>query len=393
MLKKNFLFDAERIFILISIFICIGMIFAYSLSTYISIESSYPYFFIKQVLFGVFSIIIVWSLSRLDPDIWVHRIGFGLFWGGFILMFAMPFLPENLVRSIGGARRWITLEGFSITPVEFFKIGFIYFLAWSFSSKIQGKLGVVEELKRFLPYAGVFLVVVILILVLQNDLGQVIVLGLSLIIMMLMAGGSFLFFVSILFLSFGSFAIFIGISSYRLTKVKQWWYSIQDFILSFLPDSIASYLKVEDVIYAYQISHSINAIKNGGFFGTGIGNGEFKLGFLNEIHTDFVLAGISEELGFVGIFIISFMFIGLIYVLLRVTNRVDSKIYKLFCFGISLLFTLSFLMNAYGISGITPIKGIALPFLSYGGSSMLASSIGISMVIMISKKINKQDKI
>jgi cell division protein FtsW len=140
----------------------------------------------------------------------------------------------------------------------------------------------------------------------------------------------------------------------------------------------------------YQIGHSLNAIHNGGFFGTGLANGTFKLGFLSEVHTDFVLAGLAEEFGFFGILFVTMIVIVILQRIFKIANRSDNRIFYLFSIGIGLLFAFAFLMNAYGISGLTPIKGISVPFLSYGGSSMLAASMGMGMVLMISKRIRKK---
>ena len=150
---------------------------------------------------------------------------------------------------------------------------------------------------------------------------------------------------------------------------------------------MAAALRVEDTGEAYQISHSLNAIKHGGFFGEGLGAGVFKLGFLSEVHTDFVLAGIAEEIGVLGIFVITGVIVFLLYRIFRVSAKVENKVYHLFTLGVGLLISFSFLMNSYGITSITPIKGIAVPFLSYGGSSVLALCIGIGMVLSVSKKV------
>jgi len=106
------------------------------------------------------------------------------------------------------------------------------------------------------------------------------------------------------------------------------------------------------------------------------------------VHTDFILAGISEELGFIGIGFVTLLFIMLVLRILRVANRAKERTFYLFSAGISMLIAFTFLVNAYGISGMIPIKGIAVPFLSYGGSSMIAASIGVGMILMISKKVD-----
>ena len=158
-------------------------------------------------------------------------------------------------------------------------------------------------------------------------------------------------------------------------------------MLSLLPDTLAETLRVKDAVEPYQISNSFYAIKNGGFLGEGLGNGTIKLGFLTEVHTDFVLAGIAEEIGIVGLTIVIGLFFFMVFRIFKIANRLENKIESLFVLGVGLLITLAFFINAYGITGITPIKGIAVPLLSYGGSSLLAHSIAIGMVLMLSKKV------
>jgi len=370
--------------------ITIGIVFTFSLTTYISVlqDVSQFYFFKKQLIAGVVSITVMWLLSRMDPEDRFTSFGFAFFLFFLFLMTIMHFLPASFVTEVGGAKRWIKVPGFSIAPVEFFKLGFVFFLAWSFSRKIQHNAqSLKEEMITFLPYVAAFSVVVYLIAIMQNDLGQVIVLGLSLVIMASMAGTSARFFMLAIFSAIAVFVVTIVTSEHRILRIKLWWSNIQDFILSFLPTSLADTLRVKDAIEPYQISNSFYAIKNGGFLGEGLGNGTIKLGFLTEVHTDFVLAGIAEELGIVGLSIIIGLFFFMVFRIFRIANRLESRIESLFVLGVGLIISLAFFINAYGITGITPIKGIAVPLLSYGGSSLLAHSIGIGMVLMLSKKV------
>lgn len=386
----------KKLFILTTILITVGIICSYTLSAYTVILFEYGsfHFVVREMLISFISILIMWMLAQLDPDVWLHRLGLTLFWGGMLLMIVMPFLPSFLVSEVGGAKRWIKLAGFSLAPVEFFKVGFVYFLAWSFSRKLghHGGMGVKEEFKRFLPYAVIFIVVMFLIAIVQNDLGQVVVLLLTLAFMLFFAGSSFRFFLTLIGGAVGFFLLFIAMAPHRINRILSWWSSAQSTILAFFPESIAKHLRIENTDEPYQIGHSLNAIHNGGIFGAGLGNGTFKLGFLSEVHTDFVLAGIAEEFGFIGVFGVTLLFIMLLHRLFKIANRSYEDTGYLFSLGVGLLITFAFMINAYGISGLTPIKGISVPFLSYGGSAMLASSIGIGMVLMLSKKIGKEKK-
>jgi len=387
----------RKLFTLVSILIAVSVILSYTLSTYTTILFGVNefYFAVRQAFFAIFGISIIWMLAQLDPDKWLKPIGFTLFIGSTLLMIAMPFLPEFLVSAVGGAKRWIKIFGFSLAPVEFFKVGFVYFLAWSFSRKLghHDGMGLKNEMIRFSPYAVVFIGAMFIIAFIQNDLGQVVVLGLTLLFMLMFAGSSFRFFLSILLASLLFFIFFIFTAEHRILRIKSWWALAQNSVLELFPASIAQQLRIPTEVEPYQIGHSLNAIHNGGIFGTGIASGTFKLGFLSEVHTDFILAGLAEEFGFIGVLFVVVVFMWMLQRIFKVANRSrDTSIY-LFSLGIGLLLSFSFLVNAYGISGITPIKGISVPFLSYGGSALLGAAFGIGLVLMASKKVNMDKQI
>ncbi|MDD2790136.1 MAG: FtsW/RodA/SpoVE family cell cycle protein [Sulfurimonas sp.] len=380
----------RKLFTLAAALIGISIVLSYTLSIYTTILFGVGefHFVIRQLLFGIVSIFIIWWLSRLNPDIWLKRIGLSMFVISTLLMIAMPFLPEFLVSAVGGAKRWIKIAGFSLAPVEFFKVGFIYFLAWSFSRKMghHDDMGLGSELKRFAPYSLVFIAAMFIIAFVQNDLGQVVVLGMTLIFMLMFAGSSFKFFFSILSVVVGFFFFFIFTAEHRILRIKSWWALAQNSVLELFPASIAQQLRVPTEVEPYQIGHSLNAIHNGGIFGTGLGGGTFKLGFLSEVHTDFVLSGLAEEFGFFGVAVVVFLFMWMLQRIFKVANRTNDASVYLFSLGVGLMLSFSFLVNAYGISGITPIKGISVPLLSYGGSAMFGAAVAIGMVLMASKK-------
>ena len=381
----------RQLFILTVLLIGISIIFSYSLSSYIVVLFGYSdfHFVIRQSAFGLLSIFIMWTLSQLNPDVWLSRLGLALFAGSFLLMVAMPFMPATLVSEVGGAKRWIKVAGFSLAPVEFFKVGFVYFLAWSFSRKLghHGGMGLKQEFLRLAPYLVFFVFVMGLIAVTQKDLGQVVVLSLALLFMLIFAGSSGKVFITLMGSALVFFLIFIFTEDHRIARIKSWWYLAQTQLEPFLPSWLLSKLHVESFSEPYHISHSLNAINNGGLFGSGLANGTFKLGFLSEVHTDFVLAGIAEEFGFLGVLLVTLVFLAILQRIFRIANRSEDEKSYLFSVGIGLVIAFTFLINAFGISGITPIKGISVPFLSYGGSAMIAAAIGIGMVLMASRKV------
>jgi len=375
----------------VMVLLTLSLVMSYSLSTYTVVHFGYAdfHFFIRQSMAIFIGFVTMVILSKLEPDTWFSRVGLLLFFSFFILMIAMQFLPSSLVNAVGGAKRWIRVGPMSIAPVEFFKVGFIFFLAWSFSRKLlhREKMGFFEEVRAFAPYIFIFLVAVVIIAVFQKDLGQVVVLGATLMVLFLFIGSSLKFFFTMLS---GVFIAFIGLiffAPHRMARIKSWWGTVQDNILSVLPFEQLQNLRIEAAKEPYQISNSLNAIHNGGFFGQGLGNGQFKLGYLSEVHTDFILAGITEELGFLGLGLVTMTMLFIVFRIFKIAAKVKDPMYYLFSIGVGLLIAFAFILNSYGISGITPIKGIAVPFLSYGGSHIWAACIAIGMVLMVSKKV------
>ena len=209
-----------RLFTLVSILIGMSIILTYSLSAYTTLLFNVNefHFAFRQLLFGFISIIIMWFLAQQNPDKWLTPLGLTLFIGSAFLMIIMPFLGESLVSEVGGAKRWIKIFGFSLAPVEFFKIGFVYFLAWSFSRKLghHDGIGLKQEFIRFIPYAFVFIITMFIIAFVQNDLGQVVVLGFTLLSMLMFAGSSFGFFFSLILSVLGFFLFFILTAEHRI---------------------------------------------------------------------------------------------------------------------------------------------------------------------------------
>lgn len=396
---ENSIFEADYIlFLLVTCLIVISIVFSYSLSIYTVEYYGYNqfHFFLRQLFVGIVSILIMWFFSRTNPEKIVNRVGMGFFIFFFLLMTIMPFLPDSFVTASGGANRWIRLPGFSLSPVEFFKIGFIYFLSWSFHRRlieVPKRIGLLQEYLLLAPYFLTFIVVVFIIAFLQKDLGQVVLLGAILFILLIFANRSYKVFVSLGVIGLLSFVGLIIAAPHRIERIYSWWAMVQDGILTVLPDWIGNYLRIDELPEPYQVSHSLNAMHNGGMLGQGIGLGSLKLGFLSEVHTDFVLAGITEELGLLGLSFITVIIIFIVLRIFKISGRVKNKIYHLFTIGIALMIIIAFLINSYGISGMIPIKGIAVPLLSYGGSSMLSMSIAIGLVLSISKSVDMSKKV
>ena len=378
----------KRIFYSSVILISFGIMMVYSLSTYTVLiyDARGDHFISKQCISALVAIILMWWVSQINIDRYFKVFKNALAILPFLLILAIPFLPESLATNAGGAQRWIRLFGFSIAPLEFFKIGFIMFLSDNLSRNYQRHASFREELGSLLPILVAMILGFLCVVWSQNDFGQVVVMCGSFCVMLLFAGGSKKLLGSFVALAFFGFAIIIGWATRRVERLKIWWASVQNFVIDKIP--FLSYLRVEDMPEPYQIYHAGNAIHHGGWVGNGIGAGVVKLGFLSEVHTDMVLAGVAEEFGFLGIIVVLGLFLfGVIYPILKIANRVQNQMYSLYCIGVACLLNFAFFINALGVTGVIPIKGIAVPFLSYGGSSLVCVGLALGIVLAISKKI------
>ncbi len=384
---------------LASFLMMLGMIFSYSLSIFTVDYFDYNqfHFFIRQAFVVIISLFIMWVFAHIKPSVIFNdwRLGWKIFGWSLFLMIIMNFLPPSLVTESGGATRWIKLPGLSIAPVEFVKIGFIYYLSWSFHRRFTelDKVSLKNEVALILPYYVILGILALFIAVLQKDLGNTVLLAVIMLFMMYFADRSKKIITLIILISMTAFGVLIAIAPHRIGRIKSWWSSVQDSYLPLFPSWIQDAMRVENFDEPGQVSNSINAIYNGGYFGQGLAEGNMKLGFLPEVHTDFVLAGIMEEVGF-----FRFLFIlGLIAIILirifKISRRVNNQVYHFFTLGVALMISVSFIINAFGITGMIPIKGIAVPFLSYGGSSILALGLAIGMVLSISKEVDNDKRL
>jgi len=386
------------LFLAVTALIVIGIIFSYSLSAYtVLLFNVQPWhFFVRQLSAGMIGIFLMWFIARQDPDKIATKLGFFIFIISALMMISIPFLPDSIAKEVGGAKRWIRLGPLSLAPVELFKIGFVYFIAWSFSRKVLPKhmekakefrYTLKEELFMLLPYLIIFAVVMFIIAIFQNDLGQVVLLAITLLFMMILAGSSLRFFGASILVGAIAIAGFVVTSPHRIERFKGWYYMIQNGIAKIFPKFAHAVPKVNLAEEPYQISNSLHAIHNGGLFGVGLGNGVLKLGFLSEVHTDFVLAGMTEEIGIFGVSAVVMLLMLVIFRLLKIAGRSENNVYYLYCAGLAMIIGIAFLINSLGISGVIPLKGIAVPFLSYGGSQIVAMSIGVGLALSMSKKV------
>lgn len=304
------------------------------------------------------------------------NIPFSFYKRNFLLiaMISLFALLLVLIPGIGyynnGARSWFRIGSYTIQPVEFAKLGLILYLAAIVTKKGEGIRRLKTGLMPPLVVTGVFFVLIMA----QPDLGSAaIVLGTAVIIMI--SGGAR---IGQLFL-IGFPVTSLALISYILAKEHAW-----ERITSFLDpwqDPRGSGL---------QVIQSWIAIAHGGFSGTGFGKSIQKYLYLPEAHTDFIFAIITEELGFIGATL--FLLVYLLFLLrgLHICLRVKDTFASLVGIGIVSMIGLQALINIGGVIGLIPLTGVTLPFISYGGSSLLVSLVSTGILLSVSREVSRQ---
>lgn len=253
-----------------SLIIC-SVIISYSLSIYTVVLFDYSqfHFFIRQLATGTLGILIMWILSQIKPYKTIEIIGWFLFG---VFLFAMILMAFGLVpmTEAGGANRWIRIPGFSIAPIEFFKIGFIFLLSFSFQRRLVDlpKVKFIEEIELLVPQMIVSFIALYLIAVEQKDFGQTMVLISVLFFLLIFSNRSWKLFLSIFSLTILGGIGLILYAPHRIKRITDWWAMNQDsvlYVINFLSTDLANYLRVESVSLSQQVNNSLNAMYNGGF--------------------------------------------------------------------------------------------------------------------------------
>lgn len=321
--------------------------------------------FKKQILFVVLGFLLFFLVAFFDYLNWRDLVRYLYVLGIFALLVVLV-----LGKTINGTRGWFSLAGFSLQPVEFIKIILILFLARYFSD-ISLK---VRPLKH-LFISGLGALILFILVAAQPDFGSAMLLFAIWLMMIALAGFKKKYFLIIfLVISFLSVA---GWSFYLKPYQKE-------RILTFINPSF------NPLEQGYNVSQAIIAVGGGGLMGRGIGFGsQSQLKFLPESHTDFIFAVISEELGFFGVFLVLSFFSLFFYRCFLALKRINNDFGIFLILGAVGLIFIEMFINIGMNMGILPVVGIALPFLSYGGSSMMANLAlaGIIESIIIRSKI------
>ena len=347
--------------------VVVGILMVYSNSAILA-ERDYGdanFFLRKHLLFAALGIGLMFVFSRMRyyalrklayPALAVSAIALGL-----------VLVPGIGIKS-GGARRWLDLALFSFQPAEFAKIAIVLYMAHSLTKKE-------EKIKTFrvgfFPHIIVTSMLVLLVLA-QPDFGSAVAMATLVFLILFVAGARITYIITCI-----------------LCLLPVLWYLIMS--ADYRRQRIAAFLDPWEHASSsgFQVIQSFYAFGVGGLTGRGLGDGRQKLFYLPEAHTDFILSAIGEELGFVGVMGIVVLFFILVTLGFRVAFRTAEPFGAFLAAGITAFLGLQATINMAVVLGLLPTKGLTLPFISYGGTSLVASLIGVGILTGVAGQANR----
>lgn len=362
--KKRGKIDYWLLFLVFGL--CIfGLLMIYSSSAVLSFEQYgvNNYYFKKQLISLVIGLIFMIIASFIDYRFWKKYAVLFLFIT--ILLLIGVFIFSG---STGGAQRWIQIGSISIQPSEIAKLTFIIYLAaW-----LEKKQEQVKDFKYgFLPFL-VILGIIGFLIIKQPDMGTMSVIVATGIVMFFVSGASLLHLgIGVGFL-IGLFLLLVKSAPYRL----------QRFLVFLNPSG-------EKLGAGYHINQALLAIGSGGIWGLGFGQSKQKYLYLPEPHTDSIFAIITEELGFLRVFLVVLVFLLIVLRGYKIAKNAPDCFSTLLAAGITTWIVIQFFVNIGAMIGILPLTGIPLPFVSYGGSSLIVLLIGVGILLNISRQAHK----
>jgi cell division protein FtsW len=308
----------------------------------------------KQATFGALALVSMFLTSMMQPDL-VRRLAVIGFFCAFVALMGLPFFGTDFGK---GAVRWYSLGFASIQPSEFLKPGFVVIAAWmmSASQQINGPPGK--------SMSFVLTAVIVLFLVMQPDFGQA---------CLVLFGWGVMWFVA------GAPMFLLMAMAGLVTVAGMFAYSASEHFAR----RIDGFLSV-DVDPTTQLGYATNAIREGGFFGVGVGEGQVKQS-LPDAHTDFIIAVAAEEYGLICVLVIICLYaVVVVRSLVRLMRERDPFI-RLAGTGLACMFGIQAMVNMGVAVRLLPAKGMTLPFVSYGGSSLIAGGIAVGMLLAFTR--------
>ncbi len=344
--------------------ICLGLVMIYSASSNLGqLRLGDGYFYLKrQTTFCMIGIAVMLA-ARYIPYTFYAKLVYPLL-AVSICLLGLLFVPA-LARQIGGAHRWLNLGPISFQPSELVKFSLAVYMAYSMSKKSAEMASFSKGVLPHLLVAGILMALVLL----QPDLGTTVIIGIWL-LMVLFVGGVRIFHIFCLFLLCSPVvAWLITRADYRM---KRWMAFLNPW-----EDPTGS---------GFQIIHSFLAFGSGGIFGAGLGNSKQKLFYLPEPHTDFILSITGEELGLLGITSIIVLFGLLIMGGIRTALKARDLYSTYLALGLTGFLGIQVIINMAVVLGLLPTKGLTLPLISYGGSSLIMTLLSIGVLLNISAR-------
>jgi cell division protein FtsW len=357
--------DAQLLFPVLFL-VGIGIVMVYSASSAIAMKKfgSDYYFLKKQAVFAVIGICALVACRHIPYTVY-RPLAYPLLALSILLLAAVLLSPFGVTA--GGSSRWLRLGPIRFQPSEFARLALIVYLAYSMERKAD-RIG--EFSIGFLPHVVVLGILSVLVLK-QPDFGSAAILAFLTWLMMFVGGVKLTYLLSSCVLGVVAGAYVITHAGYRARR-----------LMSFLdPWQYSS-----DA--GYQIVHSLMAFGSGGWWGAGIGNGVQKLFYLPEPHTDFIFSVIGEELGVAGVLLIILLYLLIVWKGIRIARHAPDLFGCFLAVGLTAALALQICINMGVTLGLLPTKGLTLPFLSYGGTSLVLNmaTVGILMNIAAAGK-------
>jgi len=343
--------------------LAIGLIMVYSASAvWAEYKFDDSFFFAKrQMLFAGVGIIAMFFIMNIDY--WTWRT-----WAKVLIIICFVLLILVLIPGVGnmrnGSRSWIGIGAFSVQPSEFMKLAMIAFLAKFLSERQKF---ITSFKKGLAPSLGIVFLAFGMIM-LQPDLGTGTVMVGTCIVMIFIAGARIRHFVVLGLIGVAGFAALVVSAPYRMKRITSFLDPWQDPLGS-----------------GFQIIQSLFAIGPGGLFGLGLGESRQKFFYLPEPQTDFIFAILAEELGFIGGSVILLLFSLLLWRGIRIALGAPDLYGSFLAVGIIAMVAIQVMINIGVVTGLMPVTGITLPFLSYGGSSLTLMLMAIGVLLNISR--------
>jgi cell division protein FtsW len=363
MMKGKRRFDYVLLFVVLAL-VGIGIVMVYSTSAILAGDRFQdPYFFLKrQALFAAIGFLLM-IVAMFFPYQVLNRAAYPILIFSVLLLIAV--LIPGIGHRAGGAMRWLKISAFSFQPSELSKLGLIIFLAYFLTKK--------EEKIRsfsfgFLPTVLLSGLVIALILK-EPDFGAALFLT-AVVFFLLFISGARVIYIA------GAFLLALPVVYYFLTNVAYRYRRLLAFIRPWDDPTGTS----------FQIIQSFISFGSGGFFGLGLGEGRQKLFFLPAPHTDFIFSVIGEELGLVGTVVVVLLFFILTLRGIQIALSLQDRFGTYLALGVTLMISLQAVINMGVVLGLLPTKGLTLPFISYGGSSLIVNLVGVGMLLRLSSE-------